>query len=596
MDSGTLNIAKIFGQDRRHVVPLFQRPYVWNKEEQWEPLWNDILTVADRLLANKEVKPHFLGAIVLDQMRKPTGHLETRLLIDGQQRLTTAQLLLESFADICERFKVEKYHKALLKLTRNDDPMSEDADEQFKVWPTNTDQDHFRRLMRAGSRDEVKKLYGKKNNAESVGHALADAYLFFSDVFENWLRPDKVGFEIRVDALYRTLREHLRMVVIDLDEQDDAQVIFETLNARGTPLLPSDLVKNFLFHRADAEDIEQLYKHYWQPFDTDSKYWRRQQGRGHARRAKIDLFLQNYLTARKRDDVPTAHLYTTFREWASDPENGTATDHLNALQSYAQMYKQFDFLPIASRERLFFDRLEVMDISSAHPFLLELFVKFGSENPAVLEAIIDIESFLVRRMVCGLNTRGYNRLFVDMLGKLGDKTSPSQRIRQFLLSSQADSSRWPKDEEFLKNWKSRPLSLMLVRGRVRMLLEALERHLHSPKTEKLQFGEILQIEHIMPQEWQKYWPLPPTKTPEDATQAMKLRESAIHVVGNLTLLTEKLNPSISNGPWDKKRPAILEHSALNLNRKLAYEWNEEAIESRSETLFKVARQVWPYPG
>src|SRR5271169_6829423 len=151
MDAGTLSIKTVFGQDRRHLVPLFQRPYVWKREVQWEPLWDDIRSVAERLHADQPTRPHFLGAVVLDQIRKPTGHLECRLLIDGQQRLTKIQIVLAAFADLCETLGQEKYHKALVKLTRNDDPMSEDPDEKFKVWPTNVDRDHFHRVMNAES-------------------------------------------------------------------------------------------------------------------------------------------------------------------------------------------------------------------------------------------------------------------------------------------------------------------------------------------------------------------------------------------------------------------------------------------------------------
>lgn len=112
MDAGTLSIRDIFGHDRRHVVPLFQRPYVWTREIQWEPFWEDIRSVAERLLQNGSTRPHFLGAIVLDQLRKPTGHLETRLVIDGQQRLTTIQLFLEAFCDTCAEQKIDDYHRA----------------------------------------------------------------------------------------------------------------------------------------------------------------------------------------------------------------------------------------------------------------------------------------------------------------------------------------------------------------------------------------------------------------------------------------------------------------------------------------------------
>ena len=76
MDAGTLSIGKIFGQDRRYLVPLFQRPYVWNEDDQWEPLWDDVPSVGERLVAGPETRPHFLAAIVLDQMRKPTGQVD----------------------------------------------------------------------------------------------------------------------------------------------------------------------------------------------------------------------------------------------------------------------------------------------------------------------------------------------------------------------------------------------------------------------------------------------------------------------------------------------------------------------------------------
>jgi hypothetical protein len=593
MDSGTLHIGKIFGQDRRHVVPLFQRPYVWGRELQWEPLWGDIRTVADRVLEGKGGKPHFMGAIVLDQLRIPTGHMETRVVIDGQQRLTTVQLLLKAFADLCAAQKVDRYDKALLKLTRNEDPMSEDADEQFKVWPTNVDQEHFRRVMEAGSVADVQEFYGTPKNA---GHPLAEGYLFFSEAVAEWLRCEEDGLGARVDALYRTLREQLRMVVIDLDEQDDAQVIFETLNARGTPLLPSDLVKNFLFHRAQMErqDIQVLYRKYWEPFDQGDGYWRKELGTGHARRARIDLFLHNHLMIQKRESVSVAHLYTTFREYASVEANGTSTQHLQKLRSYADVFKSMDEYPEDTREGQFFRRLDTIGVTSAHPFLMELVAKHGSD-PEEVRGVLDIvESFLVRRMVCGLNTRGYNILFVDMLETLEGEGRVSERVRGYLLDMTAASNRWPDDAEFAQEWTIRPLYQSLARGRVRMLLEALEGGLRSGKTEKIHFADGLQIEHLMPQDWKKQWPLP---ADHDPVEAAAIREAMLHTMGNLTLVTEKLNPSISNGSWDTKRKEIGAHSALSLNRQVieAPQWDEDGIRARCHSLFAQARTIWAHP-
>ena len=88
----------VFMQPQRLIVPLFQRPYVWNEENQWEPLWQDVVRVTERLLADPDGKhqPHFLGAVVLQQLQNPVGSLQARTVIDGQQRLTTLQLLLDA--------------------------------------------------------------------------------------------------------------------------------------------------------------------------------------------------------------------------------------------------------------------------------------------------------------------------------------------------------------------------------------------------------------------------------------------------------------------------------------------------------------------
>jgi len=293
---------------------------VWTQDEQWEPLWLDIRALAERLLEGREVRPHFMGAIVLDYVRKPTGHVETRTVIDGQQRLTTLQLFLEAFSDFCEAGGDERHAKALLKLTRNSDPLSEDKDEDFKVWPTNVDQDHFRKVMEADSPAELLRSYGKKATSVAIGKPIADAYLFFHRAIEEWVGADKPAASERVAALYRAIREHLQMVVIDLGRDNDAQMIFETLNARGTSLLPSNLVKNFLFHELQKEGhaLDDLYKKYWRRFDEDDEHWREEVGRGHARRARIDLFLQHYLTLMRGDEVEVGHLYSTFRDFVRE--------------------------------------------------------------------------------------------------------------------------------------------------------------------------------------------------------------------------------------------------------------------------------------
>jgi hypothetical protein len=195
-------------------------------------------------------------------------------------------------------------------------------------------------------------------------------------------------------------------------------------------------------------------------------------------------------------------------------------------------------------------------------------------------------------MICGLNTRGYNRVFVDLLGQIDSIENLHDRVRKFLLKSDAISTRWPNDSEFRSAWLSAPIYRSLVRKRVRFLLETLETSLRHSKTEEI--VSKLHIEHLLPQAWQQHWPLSGVGKPEDETVN---RNNILHTIGNLTLVTKSLNPALSNASWHKKRKEIQKYSALSLNHDVSLEdeWSESTIERRSMELFKSARKIWPYP-
>jgi hypothetical protein len=603
MQAGTLTVGKLFKQDRRLVVPLFQRPYVWNQEAQWEPLWEDIRAVAERLLVGTEPKPHFVGAVVLDQAPKPTGFLESRLVIDGQQRLTTLQLILESFADCCEGLvergsgELTNYTRALRKLTRNDDVFKEEPDGEYKVWPTNADQVTFRTVMLSDSPAHLIVMMKEAAKQRPVNGRLAEGYTFFYDSISEWLaaQGDELGAS---DALFRTLNDYIRVVVIDLESDDDAQLIFETLNARGTPLLPADLVKNDLLHRALAEheDVEALYTQYWSTFDDNDAYWRAEIGTGHAKRARVDTFLQHYLAMRTRSEVATAHLYSDYRRFVKHSDKPTRY-HLQDLCKYADIYRSFDAWEPQSREGEFFALLATMGITSAFPFLLALFAREDLIPEDRRRILGDLASFLVRRLVCHLSTRGYSSFFISLLDAVADSDDMPAAVNAYLASGSAEATRWPRDDEFEVSWMSYNVYGVIRQDRVRLILEALEDAMRGPKTEHLVFGKKLTIEHLMPQKWQDHYPMP---TDKDPVEARLERENLIHTFGNLTLLTEALNPSVSNGAWHAdgqagKREQIVKHSVLALNLDLPNEWDEHAIIERGRRLFSFAKTVWNEP-
>ena len=142
---------EIFNMPQRLLVPLFQRPYVWSEESQWEPLWDDITRVAERYFLNPQGshQPHFIGAVVLQQMPNSTGGFQERTIIDGQQRLTTLQILLDAMHAEFDSAGATKPAKRLERLIRNDEEFCSTPDEEFKVWPTNRDRSAFCEVMAA---------------------------------------------------------------------------------------------------------------------------------------------------------------------------------------------------------------------------------------------------------------------------------------------------------------------------------------------------------------------------------------------------------------------------------------------------------------
>jgi hypothetical protein len=238
-----------------------------------------------------------------------------------------------------------------------------------------------------------------------------------------------------------------------------------------------------------------------------------------------------------------------------------------------------------------------LDTTTVFPLLLEVIRRYNvPEHRGELHQILcDLESFFVRRTVCELTTKHYNKLGVELLKELhGAGDFSASAIRRFLLKQESDISRWPTDDEFEKAWVAL-LFYKRLKKKTRMFLEALEIALHTGKTEKVMIEAKLTMEHLMPREWKRHWPLAAAEDTPEAEEQTENRNSLKHTIGNLTLLTKELNPSVSNGPWDRKLEGILKHSALNLNRGLARRWDEAAIQARTEALFKIALKVWPHP-
>ncbi len=600
MKADTLTLKQVFSKDIRYVVPMFQRPYVWSQTKHWEPLWEDVRTTTERLMreladedavsaahAEETTIPHFLGAIVVDHIPGQVKDVEARHVIDGQQRLTTLQLLLDAVQDVLKELGSPRDARLLAKLVLNDPDVVSGPDDRFKVWPTTVDQAAFRAAMD----DDA-------DPSPYQGRPIADAHRFFRREARAWLLEgdDPVA---RGSALSTALHGLFQLVVIDLEPHDNAQVIFETLNARGTPLLAADLVKNHVMQQVllAGLDAEEIYHEHWEAFD--GPYWRQEVKQGRLVRPRIDLLLDYWLELQTALEVPAHDVFPAFRRLLT-ADARDVVEVTQSLQVSGETYRWIHSIDDHTPEGTFLYRWDVLEAQVMTPLLLWFFQQPNADLPQGERelALSSLESFLVRRTVTRGTTKDYNRLFLDALTrvKAGPAHEAGSLLTEFLVSQTADSRYWPSDAEFVEAILSEPLYNRLKRARLRMILEALEDHLRTPKSED---GHVsrrrLTIEHLMPQAWTPTtWPLPGVG--EAAAEAAQ-RNVILHSLGNLTLVTDKLNPELSNGPWAHKRPRIEEHGVLRLHSTFRHMdvWDETTILDRSAKLAAVALQVWPHP-
>lgn len=607
MHTNVLTPQAIFVQLQSLIVPLFQRPYVWNQENQWEPLWDDVCRLADRYLADptREAQPHFLGAVVLQQAQKPTGSLQQRTIIDGQQRLTTLQLLLDALHAELVAAGAGQSAKRLELLVANAEAYCERLEDRFKVWPTNRDRAAFNAVMAATppvAYDELKDRDAR----------LVKAHRFFSEQARAWLLTAGEEHALkRAEAVEKVVREQLQLVVIDLTADENAQEIFETLNARGAQLTAADLIKNLVFQRIVEEGapVEEAYDSYWREFET--AFWETEISAGRVRQPRVSVFLNHWLTAQTGEEIVAREVFARFKQYVTFDAPMPMADLLKRLHRAAAVYANFakDALTTTGsldRRGLFAYRTSVLESEVVKPLIL-LFLdpEAGAVPEAQLVKAFDVlESWFVRRMLVRATTKSYTQFVAELVAKLRgvDRARLGDALEETLRAQSVNSRYWPDDDDVRTELEGLVAYKRIGKGRLRMLLEAIEDHARgwvgSAKGlggERVTRGSLA-IEHVLPQKWQANWPL-------GASVGAQERDTLLHTLGNLTLLTGRLNSTVSNGPWDGadgKREALQKHDVLMLNRELLSAakvgWSDEAIRDRTKTLIASILKIWPVPG
>ena len=304
-----------------------------------------------------------------------------------------------------------------------------------------------------------------------------------------------------------------------------------------------------------------------------------------------------------------------MKHQATQPSGGyrSVEAELGDLVKYGEVYERL--LERNDNDALgrFARRLHPWEVTTVYPLVLRLWLEDELNQHERESCLSILLAFIVRRAICGLTTKNYNRYFLLVLRHLNANGFSSAGLATFLTSQSAGSARFPNDQEFEQAWTSNPMyGVRLTPMRVRTVLEAVEGQKRESYQETDQLKSDLTVEHILPRDWEEHWPLSDGGRPshwekmmaygyveEDDTVVGQIvrRRRLLHTFGNLTLLTKPLNSKVSNGPFQKKRDALNDQSLLVLNREITkyVEWDEETIEARGRNLFEVAVALWPYP-
>lgn len=683
MQPNKVSPLALFSQPLQYLVPIFQRGYVWTIERQIQPLWSDIAERARELAKFQELleqarqngsahmlKPprkHFLGTVIItDHQSGPPGEPVTTEVIDGQQRMTTTQLLALAFRDAVADVG-DVYLKQCVDVYTHNAAAYKLKHYHYKVWPTNAGRLEMAALVEARSLQKVCEKYpivtiGSGKSKKRVPRPLlVEAYMYFYGVISMYLRgkdfdevvPVEVGSadaqlqELLQDVgqdteetwatqwihgirhethpnlpfkdlpiipeciplLLSTLTDYLQLIELRLSAEDDAQVIFESLNDRGERLTPADLVRNFVFLQATRANAaaDTLYKSHWQDFDeapaekgaiSKSKlFWKVEERQGRLINTRLDTLLYHYVSMRTMDDIKLDHVFESFKQWWSIGKRDVDVE-LDRLKASAALFRELILPDRTTRFGRFAHNMRVLDSSTMIPVVLFLGERLGKESEEFLACLQVMESYVVRRAVCGLTTKAYNRVFPGLLKRLSGMEKPtSAAVAEYLIGLAGGSTQnWPDDVEFGKAWLTSSTYKVLRSAKTKMLLEALEfgaRNTIHHETQALSTVP-LHVEHVLPVAWREHW-----SSPGDENATI-VRDQLLHNVGNLTLLTERLNPALSNKGFDIKRPEITK-SLLALNAYFqdarwsvpSSAWDEGGIRKRAEALFKIAVKVWP---
>lgn len=555
-------LIKFFdGSDKRFIIPLYQRNYDW-KEENCEQLFHDLIK-----LHNSDRKSHFFGSIV-SSIQSGT---EDRYIIDGQQRITTVSLLLIAMVNASKENKISVEDPKLVEKI-------------FKRYLVDEYQEDERKV-------KLKPIKKDMQAFDALLYKPVDNYIIDSNVTRNYkcLYNNVVGCGLTVDVLFDAIKK-LEVINIRLDEDDDPQLIFESLNSTGLDLSEADKIRNYLLMSLSPTEQESLYTAYWNPIEEATKY-------------DPSSFVRDYLTMNQGKIGKIDKIYFIFKEYAESLQCDRTT-LLSDMYHYAQIYAKIDRADFDNDKiNQKINQVRTLDSTVAYPFYMAFFDYANSSGMGIdeqLKVLDIIESYWARRIICNLPSNALNKVFstlhkeiLNIIIKAQEGAKPSYiEVLTYQLLKKGRSSVFPTDYEVKEDFCTRQVYKMPVNARM-FILERLENRDSKERhdvVKSLSEKEIT-IEHIMPQTLSEKW-----------KQALgqdweRIHQQYLHTMANLTLTG--YNSQYSNLTFAEKRDMEkgFNDSTFRLNNfvKSCTKWTEDEMKQRQSELLNVFIQLWPMP-
>lgn len=555
MEAGKRRITDIFTQTRILEIPFFQRSYVWD-EPNWDRFIEDMINVSQYR------KDYFMGSVILKQLNQPSnnGIGDWRIVVDGQQRLTTIILLFKILHELNPENDFQRLFYNIKK--------------ELSFKHNHSDIKIFETILQNELNEDLQ--------AEYQNHNILKCYQYFQKYIEDIKKID-----------YGALLTCLYFVGIDLSPGEDEQQIFDTINSLGVYLTTAELLKNYLFNRSEIDYFNSTWKETFEKDESIREYWEQDLTSGRRDRMTIDLFLQSFLLIKSKANTKYAGLESLFSNYKKYLDEGSIDQKafIKEMMTYAEIFRA-NIDPECVNEdierTIAINRLGViifgLDTTTVVPYIL--YVLNNVSNKAEQQAIFSyLESYLMRRLICKDTTKNYNNFFSSLIR---NEINTKNKLIEQIASSDENTTRMPDDEDFKKAFSESNLT----NQQAKTVLYLIELSIRSQKdaTTILPYNRY-SLEHLMPKKWRNNWK--DVKNGDDA----EFRDKMIHKLGNLAIIPQKLNASLSDAKWKQKvsGKGLKAHSTgiKTLEKYLEKDtWDESKILQRGKDLYSHAEKVW----